>query len=53
MLRFALPLLAMLVCGPAAAEPSPADILKKIYDQATVFCNGQDVAPPYTDKFVR
>jgi hypothetical protein len=51
--RFALPLLAMLACSSAAAEPSPADIVKKIYEQATVFCNGGDVVPPYTDKFMR
>jgi hypothetical protein len=51
--RCALPLLAVLAGAPAAAEPSPADIVKKIYEQATVFCNGEDVAPPYTDKFIR
>jgi hypothetical protein len=51
--RCALPLLAVLAGAPAAAEPSPADIVKKIYEQATVFCNGEDVAPPYTDKFMR
>jgi hypothetical protein len=45
--------LAILTSGPAAAEPSPADIVKKIYEQATVFCNGEDAAPPYTDKFLR
>jgi hypothetical protein len=51
--RFALPLLAILAGGPAAAEPSPADIVQKIYEQAAAFCNGSDVAPPYTDKFLR
>jgi hypothetical protein len=51
--RVALPLLAILAGGPAAADPPPADIVKKIYEQATVFCNGEDVAPPYTDKFLR
>ncbi len=51
--RFAVPVLAMLVAGPAAAEPLPADIVKKIYEQAAIFCNGEDVAPPYTDKFMR
>jgi hypothetical protein len=51
--RFALPMLAMLVAGPAAAEPLLADIVKKIYEQAALFCNGEDVAPPYTDKFMR
>jgi hypothetical protein len=51
--RRALPLLAILAGGSAAAEPSPADIVRKIYDQAAVFCNGEDVAPPYTDKFMR
>jgi hypothetical protein len=51
--RFALPMLAMLVAGQAAAEPLPADVVKKIYEQAAVFCNGEDVAPTYTDKFMR
>jgi hypothetical protein len=41
-------------CGwQPRAQMSPADIVKKIYDQAAVFCNGEDVAPPYTDKFMR
>jgi len=51
--RYVLPALAMFAAGQAAAQTSPADIVKKIYDQAAVFCNGEDVAPPYTDKFMR
>jgi len=51
--RYVLPALTMLAAGQAAAQMSPADIVKKIYDQAAVFCNGEDVAPPYTDKFMR
>ena len=51
--RYVMPTLAMFAAGQAAAQTSPADIVKKIYDQAAVFCNGEDVAPPYTDKFMR
>ena len=51
--RYVLPALTMFATGQAAAQTSPADIVKKIYDQAAVFCNGEDVAPPYTDKFMR
>jgi hypothetical protein len=43
----------MLVGGHAAAQPSPVEVVKKIYEQVEVFCNGHDVAPPYTDKFMR
>ena len=51
--RYVLPTLTMFAAGQAAAQTPPADIVKKIYDQVTVFCNGEDVAPPYTDKFMR
>jgi hypothetical protein len=44
---------AMLVGGQAVAQPSPAEVVKKIYEQVAVFCSGEDVAPPYTDKFMR
>ena len=50
---YVLPTLTMFAAGQAAAQTPPADIVKKIYEQVTVFCNGADVAPPYTDKFMR
>lgn len=50
---YVLPTLTVFAAGQAAAETPPADIVKKIYDQVTVFCNGADVAPPYTDTFMR
>ena len=41
--------------GPAAAQSgaAPADVVKTIYDRVAVFCNGDDVAPPYVDQFMR
>jgi hypothetical protein len=46
---------ALAASGPAAAQSgaAPADVVKTIYDRVTVFCNGEDVAPPYVDKFMR
>jgi hypothetical protein len=43
----------MLAGGQAAAQSAPADVVRKIYEQVAVFCSGQDVAPPYTDTFMR
>src|SRR5262245_22140110 len=51
--RYVLPTLTIFAAGQAAAQTPPADVVKKIYDQARVFCNGEDVAPPYTDTFMR
>ncbi|HEU4380573.1 MAG TPA: hypothetical protein VFR73_18535 [Hyphomicrobiaceae bacterium] len=51
--RYVLPTLTVFAAGQARAQTPPADIVKKIYDRAIVFCNGADVAPPYTDKFMR
>jgi hypothetical protein len=50
---YVLPTLTMFAAGQAAAQAAPADIVRKIYEQVTVFCNGADVAPPYTDRFMR
>lgn len=67
--RYVVPVAAMLaMAGEAAAQTpaqsagqsaaqasltAPADVVKTLYDQVIKFCAGEEIAPPYTDKFMR